>query len=357
MLKKLRIRNFKCFNDFSLDLKELTILTGSNSAGKSTVIQSILLSDSAYKDYEKRIYINDVYGINLGIASKLLSREGLSTKETEDIGDQIIFSYEPPHVEVILKVKDIAEENYFEKEIQGNWDNNLFYLNAERIGPRIANQITNNSISNVGFHGENTGFVLSRLQNESLSIPEKLKIGKSSLFPSICMDWLNVIIPNSDFSSESISDLGVSALRYNKDSVPTAVGFGLSYVLPIIVQALYCVSLSKEKNKKVVFIVENPEAHLHPYSQSQIGKFLSKIAMHGVQVITETHSEHVINGARLQLAEGQNTDLMGLFFFDAGKAEEISINKFGELSHWPAGFFDQSMKDTRKILENRRGGV
>ena len=85
MLKKLRIRNFKCFNDFSLDLKEFTILTGSNSAGKSTVIQSILLSDSAYKDYEKRIYINDVYGTNLGIASKLLSREGLSTKETEDM--------------------------------------------------------------------------------------------------------------------------------------------------------------------------------------------------------------------------------------------------------------------------------
>ncbi len=71
--------------------------------------------------------------------------------------------------------------------------------------------------------------------------------------------------------------------------LPTATGFGITYVLPIIVQALVASTLENS-----VLIVENPEAHLHPLSQSSLGKFLALVAWSGVQVLVETHSEHII---------------------------------------------------------------
>ncbi|MBK9636389.1 MAG: AAA family ATPase [Bacteroidetes bacterium] len=67
------------------------------------------------------------------------------------------------------------------------------------------------------------------------------------------------------------------------------VGFGLSYALPIIVAAL-----SSSENSLI--LVENPEAHLHPRGQSQLAKLLALAAQSGVQIIIETHSEHIING-------------------------------------------------------------
>ncbi|MHC5216212.1 DUF3696 domain-containing protein [Enterococcus sp. LJL128] len=356
MLESIRIKNFKCFSDYSVDFSGMTILTGSNSAGKSSVIQSILLSASAVNTNKDCVYTTDVYGTNLGLASKLLTLENSMEVGNSNSGNQIEFFIEPDKMRVTLEVEERFEENYFNKKLDGSWQRDVFYLNAERIGPRLANQLTDNLADRVGVHGENTSFMLDRLENERMNIPEALKRGKSLRFYNNCSEWLNIIIPGSGFSSRSDSDLGISALRYNQDFVPTTVGFGLTYVLPIIVQGLYCASLDDELKKRAVLIIENPEAHLHPYSQSKIGSFLSELAIQGVQVIIETHSEHVINGARLNLALKAQTELMSVLFFDEGKAEKISVDEYGELSHWPKGFFDQSMQDVRELIKNRMEG-
>lgn len=78
--------------------------------------------------------------------------------------------------------------------------------------------------------------------------------------------------------------------------VATNIGFGISYVLPIIVTGLIA-------KPDTIMVVENPEAHLHPSAQSKIGQFLAVIAQSGVNVIVETHSDHVINGIQIATAK------------------------------------------------------
>ena len=77
---------------------------------------------------------------------------------------------------------------------------------------------------------------------------------------------------------------------------PANVGFGFGYVFPILV-ALLAVP------KGTIVIVDSPEAHLHPAAQSQMGRLLAFFAAAGVQVIVETHSDHLLNGARLAVRD------------------------------------------------------
>ena len=79
------------------------------------------------------------------------------------------------------------------------------------------------------------------------------------------------------------------------------MGFGVTYSLPIILSGL----IAKEKG---LLIVENPEAHLHPAGQSRMGVFLAWLAGKGVQVLVETHSDHIINGIRRAIAEFKYLD-------------------------------------------------
>ncbi len=108
-----------------------------------------------------------------------------------------------------------------------------------------------------------------------------------------------------------------------------------------------------------VLIIENPEAHLHPYSQSMVGRFLARIASLGVQVIVETHSEHFVNGCRIELAKMNETSQGQIIFFDRNKADQgsnhtiITIDETGELSSWPQGFFDQNEQDLLEIMRNK----
>ena len=77
---------------------------------------------------------------------------------------------------------------------------------------------------------------------------------------------------------------------------PTNMGFGVSYALPVITAGLLAPAGS-------LLVVENPEAHLHPAGQSRVGRFLAHLAASGVQVVAETHSDHVLNGVRLAAVE------------------------------------------------------
>ncbi len=135
------------------------------------------------------------------------------------------------------------------------------------------------------------------------------------------------------------------------------VGFGYSFSLPVIVAALTA-------QPGDLVIIENPEAHLHPAAQSKIGILLALAAQAGVQVIIETHSDHVLNGIR--------TLVKGLKNFGKIKSEELKVHYFfearnesgeqfhsrrmlisdeeGKLNGWPSGFFDEWENNLNKLL-------
>ncbi|MDT0443590.1 AAA family ATPase [Streptomyces johnsoniae] len=72
MITSLRIKNFKCFANAAFTLRPLTVLTGLNGAGKSTVLQSLLLARQAASPVDRTVRLNGPYGLALGEAQELL---------------------------------------------------------------------------------------------------------------------------------------------------------------------------------------------------------------------------------------------------------------------------------------------
>ncbi len=128
------------------------------------------------------------------------------------------------------------------------------------------------------------------------------------------------------------------------------VGFGVSQVLPALVQAFYCPEGS-------TVWMEQPEIHLHPQVQAELADmFISAIGSyeHGrprnVQLIIETHSEHLLNRLQRRVAEGAITPSQIAIYFakanpNGAELEELAVNEFGDITNWPDNFFGDEMAD------------
>ncbi|UIJ67291.1 DUF3696 domain-containing protein [Bacillus cereus] len=359
MISKLNIENYKCWVQKEIDFSPLTILAGGNAVGKSSVVQSLLLMKKAYENvHSGEILSSDVNGINLGLPKDIISKdksfEKIILKSTFNnstsnevgltIGNEII----NPLSLIIENQEDLLKEkNDPFKHFQ--------YLNAERVGPRITSDISSNSVLNVGNKGEYTNHIINKADLLKHEIHDSMRASKLAKFSANCEGWLDIIIPGTQLNVSLHEELNKVTIKFKNtktssdEYVPTATGFGLTYVLPIIVSGLLFSSY-----KDSFLIIENPEAHLHPYGQSKIGQFLAMLSTCGVQVIVETHSEHVINGARLQLTKMKKTDRMIVNFFNLIDnkidIEKIKITPYGELEKWPKGFFDQNKTDLRELL-------
>lgn len=368
-IEKIILKNFKCHKNFETDLKKLNILTGSNAAGKSSLVQALILAYKSWEECEKkRINTNKIYGMNLGIPMNIVS-EDLDERNIE-----IELLINESKNKVVLGLPDDNDEicfdicNYEEiVEAKEHGDNLskmfLFFLNAERKGPRIVSFINDIIPYSVGNTGENTGYVLSemdKLQKISggLRLPKDLRISEIDRFSANCEEWLNVIIPDTKIQYSVDVEKNITTVMLQNQGefhLPIATGFGITYVLPIIVQAL---AASMIKNS--VFIIENPEAHLHPLSQSRLGKFLALVAVNGVQIVVETHSEHIVDGCRIQIAKEKQCENMKIVFFEKkdnnSVYKNINVQNNGELKEWPEGFFDQKRADLRELLEIRKCG-
>ncbi len=357
-MNKLEIKGFKCFINARIPLSMLTVLAGGNSVGKSSVIQALLLIRSNL-ELGPSIPLNGNFLLNLGNSTQVLSKRSDS--------DEIIIDYswngqnygqswniDIGKPEVFLK-PSIRERRYSDVLIPIT-SNNFHYLHAERLGPRPLYEIGIRD-RNVGWQGENTVAVLS---SEAVEKPD-YNVATEKSFPKSTNPklrnqvdlWMNYLIPGIDVSPKRISEVNQSYVFYN-DNSPYNVGFGISYVLPIIVSGL----IAKQGE---MLIVENPEAHLHPSGQSRIGEFLTRVASSGVQVIIETHSEHVINGIRLASLKRQiaHQDVMINFFskvegVDQPNIDSIQLNENADLEKWPVGFFDQQQEDIATIFKLRK---
>lgn len=361
-LKRVHINNFKCHKNLELDLAPLTILAGGNASGKSSFIQSILMWRKSLDDIKSDVLSTDnIYGLNCGLPSSMISSGFTENKISISVESGF------KKLSISLLPQDAGEES-LSFTVEREWGAQhfefprLFYLNAERNGPRIFSKLHESLGFYVGGNGENTGYVIHKMDRvdkirKEYEINEEMRKAKVKRFSANCEYWLQHIIPEIEFQHHVDYKLNLATIEYrNKGELylPTATGFGISYVLPIIVQGLVSTTQAERDS---VLIVENPEAHLHPYSQSNVGKFLALVASYGAQVIIETHSEHIINGCRLQLAYMQDTDKMKIVFFDQdAKTTYINVEGNGELEHWPEGFFDQTKKDLRELLELRRCG-
>ncbi len=168
--------------------------------------------------------------------------------------------------------------------------------------------------------------------------------------------WVSELFPNVQANTQAIARTNLVRLEMRIGDTgdwrrPANIGYGLTYVFPIIVAGL----LAKPGQ---ILIIDSPEAHLHPKGQSQMGFFLAKIAAAGVQVFVETHSDHFLNGIRRAIGEQKilNPDQAIVHFYDANEPMPLSVEftETGSMNAWPPGFFDQYRLDITALTKVRR---
>ena len=370
MLSKLNIRHFKCFEKLDLPLAPLTLLSGSNASGKSSVMQTLVLLHQTISEHEwsTRLMLNGE-SVRLGtvqdIVDKIYGRREIEIGLVEDsMNCRWIFNGDREEMSmatesIIINNEAISDLSTLHHLLPPDRSQdvsriairlqNLTYITAEREGPREVYSLEDRQAARfVGPRGEHTLSVLYRIRDEptkdSLLVKDVPRTGlkqvearMSHFFPG-CR--LNVqLIPQANAVT-----LGIRTSDDTDFHRPIHVGFGLTQVLPIVVAAI-----SAENDD--ILLIENPEVHLHPSAQALMGFFLAEVASSGTQVIVETHSDHVLNGIRRAVKAGVLlSDQTLLHFFrprssDLDQVVSPTLDSSGNIDMWPEDFFDQFDKD------------
>ena len=367
MISKVKIKNFKVLKNAEFFLSNLTILSGLNSMGKSSLIQILLLLRQSFekKTIEKGLLLNGDY-VTLGNGKDVLSinaeKDEFYFKIDWENEDYLILEFECSSKSNLQALKHRFPENF--SFSQALFTSQFQYLSAERLGPKSAFPVSDydiNTLHSLGKHGEYTAHFLAENGRKNIHINalghEKAK--SETLLAQIDA-WMSEITPGIRISAKLIPEINQTSLQYEFETSvgytekfrPENVGFGLTYVLPVVTAVLAAKSGD-------LIIIENPEAHLHPAGQSAIAGLISLAAQNGVQIIVETHSDHFLNGVRVatkkELIEPEN---ISIFYFsrepeDAEHSINITqpfIDEKGRLDEWPQGFFDEWDKNLDELL-------
>jgi len=383
MIKELQIQNFKCFQDSpQFSFEKLNLLTGINGRGKSSLLQTFLiLSQSARKNSDlKQLYINDDFiqlgnfddiknsettrekniHFNLKFSSLQLKEAKFEFKENES--DALLAELKEI---LIIDSKDlITTQQKSTKELNDNLLTlvdilkKIHFVSADRLGPvKYVDKSNLPEFINVGTTGEHCINILNNSDKLPL-VNDNLYLGQDA--KSVIQqteEWLNYILEGAKIEiigkdkQSSVLSLLINSRKNSYSYKPNNVGFGYSYILPLVLTGL----IAKEGE---IIIVENPEAHLHPRAQSKITEFFAKVASCGIQVFIESHSEHILNGLRVCALNPNiaisNNDISITYFNEGFTPKTLSVDEKGKIENWPEGFFDQQEIDLANIFKYSR---
>ncbi|MBP6738376.1 MAG: DUF3696 domain-containing protein [Leptospiraceae bacterium] len=391
MIINTEVKNFKTIKEYSFEFKNLNILTGINGTGKSSLIQALLCLRQTYLEKENfdSLLLKDKSGVlKIGTGKDVLNTE------REPIGFPI---------SIKLNFKNKKESffcyDYLRKEESGDMyknlnslrknelssidmeiikqslflrNDNFHYVSADRIGPSEEYLLSDNvkQFQEIGHRGEFAVHYLNEYKSKAVEntfvLHEKTKEGKYFLENQISL-WLSEIMSGVKIST-SLNENGTRAYAdYTVgESIkfkPANIGFGVSYVLPVILALL---------TAKVggTVIIENPESHLHPRGQSKMAELIARCAASGVQIFIETQSDHIITGIMIAAREyfkakkenrttpnGISHDDVAIYYFsrenesNSSKVERVDLLETGKIPYPPKGFFDQFNIDMKRLLK------
>jgi predicted ATPase len=365
MITKFGMKGFKRFSEESFEIAPLTILAGLNGSGKTSLIHALLLTQAAATNASDVVHLNGPFGLELGTAEDVRNwktNESIEFVVHSDETPNAIWQLEVPSEEALyLNVGHKATKSpyAFSGEARA-----FTYLCAERLGPRGKFDASPHPPENleIGVRGEYSAQILESLGDKQIEDKHRLHperdINSAPLLKYELERWLSEIARPVEVDAVRYPGSTVFALRFRSPGgdwvrAPN-MGFGVSYALPVILAGLTA-------GAGGLVIVENPEAHLHPAGQSRMGTFLGWLVSRGVQVIVETHSDHILNGVRRAIGEYKflNNEKAVVHFFQSGEQGEPIVDKLtfttiGGMSHWPRGFFDQYQTDVATLGRIRR---
>lgn len=375
MIHEIELGNFKCFERENIPLGPLTLATGLNGTGKSSLIQSLLVLRQSHLQGLLR---QGLLAINGDLVQLGTGRDALNENASDDVitlgltwtgGMQARWEFR------IDTNGDVLSQEAAEVPLaifdQPPFEGDFQYLAAERVGPRASYGMSDHAVTHLrqlGSNGEHAAYFLSLFGRTPIAIPMlRHDQGVSDDLQDQVEAWLGEISPGVRLHVAAHRAMDATQLRFSftgplgntNEYRATNVGFGLTYTLSVIVAVL-------SARPGSVLTIENPEAHLHPRGQVRIANLLAKAAAAGVQVLIETHSDHVLNGVRLAVFDGiLAPEATCMHYFERRVTPESiyhtyatpKIDSEGRLDHWPEGFFDEYEQSLGRLIGRRRGGT
>ncbi len=375
MIQNINIQNFKSIKEGTIELSGLNLFTGVNGSGKSTFLQSLLLLRQSYligylTRRNKVLFLGnrDKESLtNLGTFKDVLYENAekddtLVIGFTDTVGLTVQFNSKPHDSEnkglsTIAGSFPISSEYILETITL--FSDNFQYLSADRIAPQEDYpRFEGNEL--LGKDGAFTAHFLEKYGNKPITIKnlkhERTQGNDDTLIGQVNY-WMQDISPNIDIqTTENLTTNRIElSYRYKtdkgiftQDRKPQNVGYGITPTLPILVAIL-------SAKPGDIIIIENPETHIHPYGQAKLIELMALTAENGVQLMIETHSDHIINGLLVAIRKQQiKVENTKIYYFNRDEKEQtritnIPVSSDSRIRNPPIGFFDQITKD-RKFL-------
>lgn len=366
MLEFLRIQRFKSLQDASFPLAELNLFTGLNGMGKSSLIQTLLLLRQSHERHVLHrglLLKGDL--LNLGVGQDVLSAQA-ETNNVEFIAkwqgyptSNFVFDYAQDS-----DLQPVKGDAPAYPQTESLFGTDFQYLSADRISPRsqyATSDFNVRDLNSLGIDGEFAIQYIAEFGAKPLAI-ENLRHpkAKAGSFLESLNGWMSEITPGVQVLATVLPALGVATLGYafiqGKDKTatfkPQNVGFGLTYVLPVVTAIL-------QSKPGDLVIIENPESHLHPAGQAAIGRLCALAAAGGVQMILESHSDHFLNGIRVAVKDCLiGSKQVKIYYLErnqeggehASTVHNPVLDDQGRIDMWPAGFFDEWDRSLEKLL-------
>lgn len=369
MLKELHIQNFKSHEDTRLLLRGLNVLCGQNGVGKSSVIQCLLLLKQTFDNNQ----LDKILTLNKPLCYIGRAKDALYQKaDTDTLAFRLIeedfegfWSYDAHNLTFdYLKLdskpinRDILETSFLNKPFT--------FLSASRLGSTesyVTNDfaVENNQLSIERGKGELTAQFLYIYQKKAIidalkhpSEPDSSLLEQVTAWEREISKGVNVV-PVKEGNDYKIKFSFNTPDGKTDEFDAENVGFGLSYILPLLVAIL-------SADKGSLILIENPEAHLHPNGIAKLTELMCLAAQAGIQIIIETHSDHVINGILVQCKRFEETQNgiarqnVAIYHFDRDETKHctavknIEIEENGLVRYTPKGFFDQFTIDRKYLM-------
>ena len=238
----------------------------------------------------------------------------------------------------------------------------LHYLGPLRVHPNRTYFRSGARPNDMGPSGESTvdALLSSKELDERITVlelPQDAVHPYHSPFEEHIARWLERLKLAHNFWVEELAEgrqIFEVKIRKSPDSAATLltdIGFGVSQVLPVLVQCFYALHDS-------TLILEQPDIHLHPAAQAGLADlFIAAKKSPGVQILFESHSEHLLRRLQRRIAEESiPQEDVALYFCSSNpdgssSLSRLQVDEFGNIANWPEDFFGDQFGEIAAMSE------